>query len=92
MPGVGLRLHAGEHRLDLGQVVDQVVGDPAHGLGRCVDAVAVLADARPAVPVDPGVHQREGAPYRLLDGVAGVLELSVLLVLVLRVVSVMVGR
>ena len=64
VPGVGLGLDAGEQRLDLGEVVDQVVGDPADRLVRRVDAVAVLAHPRPAVPVDPGVGQVEASGVR----------------------------
>ena len=44
-----------------------MVGDPADRLVRRVDPVAVLADTRPAVPVQPGVDEVEGAPDGRLD-------------------------
>ena len=46
MPAIGLGVEARQHGLHLGEVVDEMVRDPAYRLVRGVHTLAVLASVR----------------------------------------------
>jgi hypothetical protein len=75
VPLVWHRLGTRQQRLDLVQVIDQVVGDAADGLVRGPGAGQVVDDARdrPAVPCVPGQGQVQALVHAGDDGGSGVL-------------------
>lgn len=73
VPPVWLGGDAAKLCLDFGQVVDEVVGDPADRFVGGVDAVTVVAHTRSAVPVEPGRGQLEATAGGILDGDTGIL-------------------
>jgi hypothetical protein len=71
VPAIGLGLDAGEQSLDLGEVVDDVIGDTSYRLGRRVDPIGAGSQPRLVVPAEPAVDQEQRPGYRILDGGTG---------------------